>query len=236
MNFTGRVGVSNQLVAPLLISNDFFMSCSINTSSEDFSERDKLILTLIAPHLANAVRNAFAYERLISALETENCGIVALDAKGKPLFVSEFARRLFDCYFAGEARDVISFPKSLSDWLKQINTAGKAIDFKLPPEPLKIENQHGALTIRFVRNGITKDRMLLFEEKRFSDAKAFERLDLTKREVEVLFWITQGKTDDEIARLCNISIRTVHKHVEHIYTKLGVETRTGAMLRALEIK
>jgi GAF domain-containing protein len=92
--FYRRVGVSNQLVTPLSISNEFLMTCSINTSREDFSERDKLILTLIAPHLSNAIRNALAYQRVSSALDTQNCGIVAINAQGKPIFVSEYARRL----------------------------------------------------------------------------------------------------------------------------------------------
>ena len=60
-------------------------------------------------------------------------------------------------------------------------------------------------------------------------------VDLTPREQEVLFWIAQGKTNSEISVLCGISVRTVHKHVEHIYQKLGVETRTAAMLRAIEM-
>ncbi|CAN5240326.1 hypothetical protein BH20ACI1_BH20ACI1_02440 [soil metagenome] len=47
--------------------------------------------------------------------------------------------------------------------------------------------------------------------------------------------MAQGKTNIKIGMLCKISRRTVQKHVEHIYDKLGVETRTAAMLRALEL-
>ncbi len=64
----------------------------------------------------------------------------------------------------------------------------------------------------------------------------FEKFNLTRREAEILSWIAQGKTDDVISTLCRISLRTVHKRVEHIYAKLRVETRTGAMLKALHIK
>lgn len=75
----------------------------------------------------------------------------------------------------------------------------------------------------------------MLEEKKSVSPEMFEVLNLTKREAEILFLITRGKTDDVISTLCRISRRTVHKHVEHIYTKPGVETRTGAMLRALEL-
>lgn len=234
--FYRLVGVKNQLVAPLFISPSFFMSCSINTSRNDFSERDKAALSLLAPHLVSAVRNAFAHERLTHALETEGCGIVVINREGKPRFVSDFARRLFDDYFAGEKRETDSLPQSLSRWLKQADLNAKATEFRLPMSPLKIENGCGTLTIRSMSDSMTKEVTLLVEERRFSNVRASEKYGLTKREAEVLSWMMQGKTDDCIATLCDISLRTVHKHVEHIYIKLGVETRTGAMLRALETK
>lgn len=55
--------------------------------------------------------------------------------------------------------------------------------------------------------------------------------DLTPREREVLGWLAYGKTDAEIAAFLGTSPRTVHKHLEHIYVKLGVETRTAAVMR-----
>ena len=54
---------------------------------------------------------------------------------------------------------------------------------------------------------------------------------LTQRESEVMRWLSFGKTDTDIAAMLSISPRTVHKHLEHIYVKLGVETRTAAVMR-----
>ena len=56
---------------------------------------------------------------------------------------------------------------------------------------------------------------------------------LTEREREVLHWLGGGKTDRDIAAILGISPRTVHKHLQRIYEKLGVETRTAAVVRAL---
>jgi DNA-binding CsgD family transcriptional regulator len=56
---------------------------------------------------------------------------------------------------------------------------------------------------------------------------------LTPREREVLEWVAAGKTDRDIAAIVGISPRTVHKHLQHAYAKLGVETRTAAVMRAL---
>lgn len=57
--------------------------------------------------------------------------------------------------------------------------------------------------------------------------------ELTPREGEVMHWLACGKTDADIAALLSISPRTVQKHLEHVYVKLGVETRTAAVMRAL---
>jgi DNA-binding CsgD family transcriptional regulator len=54
---------------------------------------------------------------------------------------------------------------------------------------------------------------------------------LTRRESEVMRWVARGKIDADIAALLAISPRTVQKHLEHIYVKLGVETRTAAVMR-----
>jgi DNA-binding CsgD family transcriptional regulator len=62
-----------------------------------------------------------------------------------------------------------------------------------------------------------------------------QRLGLTVREAEVLLWVSRGKTNDEIAIILNISSRTVGKHMEHIASKLNVETRTSAAAIALEM-
>ena len=56
---------------------------------------------------------------------------------------------------------------------------------------------------------------------------------LTAREAEVLYWVIQGKTNRDIGDILGTSPRTVHKHLEHVFEKLGVETRTAAAGLAL---
>ena len=52
---------------------------------------------------------------------------------------------------------------------------------------------------------------------------------LTPREIDVIEWVAKGKTNRDIAEILDMSPRTVNKHLEHIYAKLGVETRTAAV-------
>ncbi|MBV8142739.1 MAG: response regulator transcription factor [Verrucomicrobia bacterium] len=70
----------------------------------------------------------------------------------------------------------------------------------------------------------------------FDSAKPLEiGLGLTPRVAETLLWLAQGKTNPEIATILGNSESTVKKHVLEIFAKLGVETRTAASLRALEV-
>jgi len=57
---------------------------------------------------------------------------------------------------------------------------------------------------------------------------------LSKRELEVLNWVAQGKTNRKIGSILQISPRTVGKHLQHIFGKLGVESRTSAMVYLLQ--
>jgi DNA-binding NarL/FixJ family response regulator len=69
----------------------------------------------------------------------------------------------------------------------------------------------------------------------FSSHTPLETLGLTPREAEVLLWIAQGKTNAEVAILIGAADNTIKKHVQHIFEKLGVDTRNAATVRALEI-
>ena len=69
----------------------------------------------------------------------------------------------------------------------------------------------------------------------FSSASPLRTLGLTTREAEVLLWVAQGKSNADIATILVTTIHTVKKHLQNIFEKLGVETRNGAALRALEV-
>ncbi|MUG93637.1 hypothetical protein F7734_14905 [Scytonema sp. UIC 10036] len=58
-------------------------------------------------------------------------------------------------------------------------------------------------------------------------------LILTKREAEVLFWIAKDKSNAGIAKVLGCSEGTIRKHLKPLYEKLGVQTRTGAVMVTL---
>jgi DNA-binding CsgD family transcriptional regulator len=80
---------------------------------------------------------------------------------------------------------------------------------------------------------LISEHILVFEEQvQALPFSKFKDFGLTNRQVEVLNWVTQAKTNSEIALILGISVRTVDHHVEHIMAKLGVERRGGAALWA----
>jgi DNA-binding NarL/FixJ family response regulator len=69
----------------------------------------------------------------------------------------------------------------------------------------------------------------------FSNAAPLEALGLTPREAEVLLWLSQGKSNSDIATILDTTVHTIKKHLQNLFAKLGVESRNSAMLRALEV-
>ena len=83
------------------------------------------------------------------------------------------------------------------------------------------------------RNGVAV--FLLEEDTSDPGQMLLDALKLTRCEANVLCWVREGKTSPEIAIILGIALTTVKKHLEHVYEKLGVETRTAAALLANEV-
>lgn len=99
-------------------------------------------------------------------------------------------------------------------------------------KPVTTDDLLAAITARLHREEL-RDKIRDLQPD-FSSPVPLQKLGLTPREADVLFWVAQGKTNPEIALILEIRPRTVKKHLEHIFPKLGVETRTSATLMALE--
>jgi DNA-binding NarL/FixJ family response regulator len=105
-----------------------------------------------------------------------------------------------------------------------------------PAGMLPAQFTDGLVVRRFDETGRNDLIMLVLEERGSPPGPgALIPLGLTPREAEVLYWIAQGKSNPDIATILGANVRTVHKHVEKIFQKLGVETRNAATLAALYI-
>ena len=181
----------------------------------DFTERDRRVLDVLQPHLARLWSAArmrrqlrAAIEGLEQASEHDASGVLLVAADGLVELASPAARRLLHDYFGENGR--AELPPALTDWLR----SGAAT--------LVRRAGSNRLTIR--RSG----SMLLLEETR-------DELGLTARESQVLAWVARGKTNPEVAEMLWVSPTTVRKHLENVYAKLGVHTRTAAVTRFLGV-
>jgi DNA-binding CsgD family transcriptional regulator len=75
--------------------------------------------------------------------------------------------------------------------------------------------------------------VLLVEERRYLSPRALRLLGLTRSEAEVLGRAARGGSFEQIGADLWISPGTVHKHLEHVYAKLGVDSRAAPVTRAL---
>ena len=109
---------------------------------------------------------------------------------------------------------------------------GKALDFNWKPGkrklPLFWRNRRSGSSAH-VRSYLDRSRVFNGE----GNAGPLDLLGLTRRETEVLTWITQGKTNYEIGVILTAATRTICKHVQRILNKLNVENRTAAAAIAI---
>jgi len=99
-------------------------------------------------------------------------------------------------------------------------------------KPVSADELLTAVNVRLERAAM-QEKIAEFRPN-FDSPAPLQKLGLTPREAEVLLWVAQGKSNSEIATILGMSEGTVKKHLEHIFEKLGVESRNGATLSALE--
>jgi len=232
-------GGEYQLCVALPSPAPLVVGIGINRSHADFTERERLLLDILRPHLVQAYRNAELIGDLRAALEAtgrEPGGgrdVVVASRDGRVRFATRGAAASIAAYFERGRRRDDRLPEALLRWARHQERREGGDDAPPPREPLVVRGPQGSLVVRLASE---RRRWLFLLEERV-EAPDWRRLrdgGLTPREAEVLGWLAQGKTNAEIGTILGARPRTVGKHVERILAKLGVETRTAAAVRALE--
>src|SRR5450830_530658 len=143
--------------------------------------------------------------------------IAVTPSTSKIVWQTPLARQWIEAYSANT---------QLQSW---INRLFDVVD-KTTAMPLTVLKGDGRLIFTPVEMQNDEQWVILLREE--SDAAQIEALiatfKLTRREAEVLYWAIKGKTNRDIGDILGTSPRTVNKHLEHVFAKLGVETRTAA--------
>ncbi len=184
--------------------------------------RNEEVLARVGAH----IQQARAASRVEQALAASGLSAVALDADGHVTWITPSAREQLAEFTGAAAGDAL--PPVLRDFaLSYIRAQGRKAPARF---------QLGSLAARMSECVYAGEYLLLLQKVTTEpNAEAIrDNLGLTAREAEVLMWITRGKTNRDIGLILGSSPRTVNKHLEHIFEKLGVSTRAAAASVAMQ--
>lgn len=186
------------------------------------------VIARVHSHLASAKQ----MKQARSALDAFGQATISVRPEtGRITWQTALARRLLASYFDAEQEKA---PAAILNWIA-------ATSERLQSDPAAVATPYNIVQasrrLIFTLHDQTADGEWLLVLREENDAAQIEALitgfQLTRKEAEVLYWVSKGKTSPDIGDILGSSPRTVNKHLEHIYEKLGVETRTAAANMAL---
>jgi len=196
--------------------------------------RAQEVLARMAVHMRSA-RQAIQATQARNALDAFGHATMAIhvdEAGGavRAVWQTPLARDLVQRYFGTETNGTL--PAAMHEWLRsEAPVAAQGRE----PRTLAVERDERQLVLALQQR--TGDDDLLIVMREVSDAAVLQALvqslKLTLREAEVLYWVAKGKTNRDIGDILGSSPATVKKHLERVYVKLGVETRTAAAAIAM---
>jgi DNA-binding NarL/FixJ family response regulator len=185
------------------------------------------LLARIRVHLTNA---RIAHGTRV-ALDATGRFLLATDLDGRLLWCTPKAKQLLAELFPAVTGQGTHLPAPIVEQLKQLRQPGAARSGARSC----LEAGERRVELSFL-SSIGPDELLfrLAEMTAGGDEQLLQQtLQLTCREAEVLLWLSRGKPNREIGEILHISPRTVNKHLEQIFVKLGVENRASAAARAV---
>ncbi len=186
----------------------------------------------VLARLRTHIQNATKMQQATSALDAFGQATIAILPDDKRLvWQTPLAKQYLQTYFAEwaakEANAITpSLPPMIYQWLESCMQQ-QGGEQTMPGLNVSHGNARLSLTV-----ASTSEEQWVVVLREHSDEAQIEVLgklfQLTKRESEVLYWIVKGKTNKDVGEILGTSPRTINKHLEHVFQKLGVETRTAA--------
>ncbi len=187
------------------------------------------VLARMAAHM-QAARQARQARNALDAYGHATIAVRLAPQGARLVWQTPLARRWLPSYFDSVSDEV---PAELLQWL-QAAAAGREVRPLSTTQP----GPRGGRQLVCTLQGKTVDDDWLVVLREVSDAATVQAtmlaFGLTLRESEVLYWVAKGKTNRDIGDILGSSPATVKKHLERVYEKLGVETRTAAAAMALQ--
>ncbi|WP_240959417.1 response regulator [Novosphingobium olei] len=185
------------------------------------------LLARVRVHLGHAR----AVQASTASLDATGRLMMATDTRGFLLWCTPLAEQAINRLAPGWNRDQRELPDELRHTVERLLTRDSQ------GASLRIEQGDGALELVLIAHYRENEVLIRLNElnPHVDAARMQAKLGLTEREAEVLLWISYGKSNADISEVLSISPRTVQKHLERIYEKLGVETRAAAAAIAIKV-
>lgn len=184
----------------------------------DYITKPVVVEELIA-WLSTHIVNSRLLQSARDALDSSGRTVLAYDLNGHVLWGSQKAIDFL------KTTDATSRDISWNKWIAEC--ANRPVSSVQPFETEELTFQYIGMT--------AAPEILIKPIRRMSHSKEnvpAEAFDLTPREAEVLYWLTLGKTNRDISAILGLSARTVNKHLEQIFQKMGIDNRTSAAVMA----
>ncbi len=176
------------------------------------------LIARIRVHLAGAQLVASAH----AAMDAAGCALFATTMAGRLLWATPTATRMLESqggegagWLAEAVAHLLQAPGP-GEMVERAGTAGTSLQLRRIGQM-----SHNEVLLRVTLSQHSQE-----------EARLRARLPVTPREAEVLMWLARGKSNRDIAEILGLSPRTVNKHLEQMYTKFGVESRSAAVALA----
>jgi DNA-binding NarL/FixJ family response regulator len=201
----------------------------LNAGGVDYVTKPIVIEELLARirvHLGNARVSHGAR----TALDATGRFLIATDAAGRLIWSTAQAETLLGAAFPSQDIPREGLPEDVSVKLAALIRSGRTASQGTPAVQSRLK-------FLYLSNVEPSEYLFRLTEDDGDDNNQFLRqhLALTQREAEVLMWIARGKSNRDIGEILGISPRTVNKHLEQIFMKLGVENRASAAAQATKL-
>jgi DNA-binding CsgD family transcriptional regulator len=219
-----RLDLETVMVITLPAPPGILIGFSLHRDASGFTERDRNVLNMLGPHLANLYRHVQAHqdgERLRSVLTADGWAVLLVDDRGHPIHVTPHSKQL-SASLSSKGALVPELREALRTRISQVRGDGIAA----PSSPLTITTDEQKLSVRIVA-GVTSPHVLLVRA-RLEPRDALVAVGLSSREAEVALALLDGGTNDQLASRLGIATGTVRKHLERVFQALGADNRTSA--------
>ncbi len=179
------------------------------------------LLARVRAHLANARVAQTSHV----ALDTSGRPSFGVDGNGRALWFTPMAAGIIERLFPDWKIDEGLLPPTLEAPVHRLRSTDPR-----PGVRIVIDVADSKLECAFLGRADSGEWLFRLNEQREGDQERLlaDRLGVTAREAEVLLWVSRGKKNREVSEILQISPRTVNKHLEQIFSKLGVENRASA--------